>query len=73
METAGGGLGWSLTFCISNKLPGVADAAGPGSPPSASLFCFPLWLLLLLLGLHPRISAISSWKGVNSQKTEKSH
>lgn len=25
------GLGWSLRFCISNKLPGDADAAFPES------------------------------------------
>lgn len=35
MKTDWAGLGWSLTFCISNELLGVADAAGPGSPPSA--------------------------------------
>ena len=23
---------WGLTLCISNKLPGDADAAGPGTP-----------------------------------------
>lgn len=49
------GLGWSLTLCGPNKLPGATDAAGPGSPPTILL---PLQQLLLLplLGLHPHLS-----------------